>query len=546
MKLHQIGAILFLLVRTTGFGQVDENVIFNSSNLPIVIINTNGLTIVDDPKITADMGIIDNGTARNNVTDPYNAFSGKIGIEIRGSSSQMFPKKQWGIELRDDAGESKEASLLGMPAEEDWVLFAPYNDKTLMRDALAYALGREMGGVYAPRTRYCEVVLNNVYQGVYVLIEKIKRDKNRVDINKLDPDEVSGNNLTGGYIFKIDKSTGGDGEGWASNYPPSHASNQTIYFQYDYPKAENIVDVQKTYIQTQVKAFEDALHGDQFADPALGYAKYIDVNSFIDYFIMQELTKNVDGFRLSTFLYKQRDSDGGKIVLGPIWDFNLGFGNADYCTKGEPKGWANNFNMICPDDYWLIPFWWDRLFTDPAFGTKVASRWATLRAGAFQESAIQNRIDSLTNLLNAESQQRNFKAWKVLGQYVWPNYYVGPTFQDEVTHLKKWVSERLIWMDQNMPLLITAVESEKAKSTVSASPNPFSSDVTIDYELTRPGDVTIRILDALGRTVNHTDIPHSGPGHFAYTWTGSGAQGIYFFNVRQGPKVLGSGKLSRK
>ncbi|HMR57666.1 MAG TPA: CotH kinase family protein, partial [Cyclobacteriaceae bacterium] len=160
-----------------------------SSNLPIVVINTAGATILDDPKIVADMGIIDNGPGqRNSVTDTYNNYSGKIGIEIRGSSSQSFPKKQYSIELRDATGEGVSAPLLGLPPEEDWVLFAPYNDKTLMRDVLAYKIGRDLNR-YAPRTRFCELVLNGNYEGIYVLIEKIKRDNNRVDINKLNPDE---------------------------------------------------------------------------------------------------------------------------------------------------------------------------------------------------------------------------------------------------------------------------------------------------------------------------------------------------------------------
>lgn len=203
------------LVRYSGYAQT-----FTSSNLPIVVINTNGQTILDEPKITVDIGIIDNGIGqRNNLTDPYNNYSGKAAIEIRGSSSQSFPKKQYGVELRDAAGNDVSAPLLGLPPEEDWVLFAPYNDKTLMRDVLAYKIARDQGR-YAPRTRYCELVLNGQYQGIYVLIEKVKRDNNRVDVNKLDPDENSGNDLTGGYIIKIDKETGSGNGGWTSNYTP--------------------------------------------------------------------------------------------------------------------------------------------------------------------------------------------------------------------------------------------------------------------------------------------------------------------------------------
>jgi len=522
----------------------DAVVLLDSSKLPIVVISTNGATIVDDPKITASLGIIDNGPARNHPTDPFK-FTGKIGIEIRGSSSQMFPKKQYGIELQDDAGEGVAASLLGMPEEEDWVLFAPYNDKSLMRDVLAYNLGRQLGG-YSPRARYCELMLNGVYQGVYVLIEKIKRDKNRLDINKLDPDETTGNNLTGGYIIKIDKTTGGTGDGWASSYKPTFGSSQVIYYQYEYPDAGDIVSEQSAYIQSFIRQFEDALNGENFADPATGYAKYIDVDSFVDYLIMQELTRNVDGYRLSTFLYKQRDSDGGKLHMGPIWDFNLGFGNADYCEGGEEEGWALDFNRVCPADTWLIPFWWKKLFMDEAFGAKVAARWASLRSGAFSNNQLHTKIDSVNALLG-EAQVRNFEAWKVLGKYVWPNRYIGNTHAEEVTYLKHWLDLRLAWMDANMPGLITATSEEITAPIVTAVPNPFGESVSIQYQLTQESNVGIRIYDATGRTVTSEMVDHPLPGQYSYRWDATDfAKGIYYYQVRTNTRILGAGKLSRR
>lgn len=477
---------------------------FTSSNLPIVVINTNGQAILDDPKITADMGIIDNGpNVRNNVTDPYNNYNGKIGIEIRGSSSQMFPKKQYGIELRDDQGDDIKASLLGLPEEEDWVLFAPYNDKSLMRDVLAYKLGRDMGR-YAPRTKYCEVVLNGTYQGVYILIEKIKRDKNRVDINKLNPDEISGDALTGGYILKIDKFTGDGGDGWTSHYnPPNRGENQTIFFQYEEPEPEDMVAEQKQYIQKYVQDFENVLTGENFDDPEEGYARYIDVASFIDYFIANEVTKNVDAYRLSTFFYKQRDSDEGKLFMGPIWDYNLGFGNADYCTNGNPEGFALSFNNVCPDDAWLIPFWWNRLFEDEHFHQQVIERWNTLRNGPFQTSKILSDVDSIATVLNEEAQQRNFQQWPVLGEYVWPNYYVGNSFQQEVDWLKNWITQRMTWLDAHIPNLITSVgEKHKSEETsLLVFPIPFNQSLYLQYSTEKPGNLQFEWYDLYGRRV---------------------------------------------
>lgn len=521
---------------------------FSSSNLPIVVINTNGQTIADEPKIIASMGIIDNGSGvRNNVTDPFNNYDGKIGIEIRGSSSQSFPKKQYGVELRDAAGAGISAPLLGMPAEEDWVLFAPYNDKSLMRDALAYKLGRDLGW-YAPRTRFCEVVLNGQYQGIYVLIEKIKRDNNRVDINKLNPDEISGDNLTGGYIIKIDKETGSGNGGWTSQFPPPNRNGtQTIFFQYDYPKATDITSQQKNYIKDFMAAFEGSLNSTTFNDPVTGYTKFIDVNSFIDFYIANEVSKNVDGYRLSTYLHKQKDSDGGKLMMGPIWDFNLGFGNADYCTKGNPEGWVTNFNTLCNGDFWLIPFWWNRLNQDAGYRSKMAARWAELRADKFQTSKILSYIDSVSTVLNAESQQRNFGRWPVLGTYVWPNYYVGSSFQDEVNWLKTWVTNRLNWMDNNMPKVITGTEESISDFTVSAFPNPFEQDITIEYTLTNPGRVTIELFDVMGKSVTTVGESRDHPGTYQLSIpTERFTAGVYYYRANSGNTAPVTGKVVKR
>ncbi|MBK5277845.1 MAG: CotH kinase family protein, partial [Bacteroidia bacterium] len=448
------GIVVLLSLFTSKVSAQDT---FTSTNLPIVTISTNGQTIVDEPKINATIEIIYNGVGiRNNVTD-LPSYSGPMGIEVRGSSSQFFPKKQYGIELWDALGVSIDTSLLGLPKQSDWILFAPYNDKSLLRDPLAYKLGRDLGR-YAPRTKFCELVLNGTYQGIYVLMEKIKRDKNRVDIAKLEPIEIANDDLTGGYIIKLDKSTGSGGDGWTSSFaPPGRSGNQSIFFQYDYPKASTIVTQQKEYIKQYVSAFENALSGENFKDPNQGYAKYIDVNSFIDFFIANEVSKNVDGYRLSTFMYKKKDTDGGKLFMGPIWDFNLGFGNADYCTKGNPEGFVINFNSICAKDFWLIPFWWDRLLQDESFRQQLVARWTSLRADKFQTSRIHTYIDSVTTVLNAESQQRNFQKWPVLGKYVWPNYYIGQSFQEEVDWLKTWITQRMAWLDSSLAGLVTEV-----------------------------------------------------------------------------------------
>ena len=200
--------------------------VFESSNLPIIIINTNGQTIPDDPKITADMGIVYNGVGvRNNVSDPMNHYKGKIGIEIRGQSSQMFPMKSYGLELRDIAGNSQDKALFGLPKESDWVLYAPYTDKTLMRNFLAYTTSREMGH-RAANCSFVEVVVDGHCKGIYVFMEKIKRGSGRVNISKMAAIDISGDEVTGGYIFSLDKQP----NGWFSSYfTPGSKCKKTIF-----------------------------------------------------------------------------------------------------------------------------------------------------------------------------------------------------------------------------------------------------------------------------------------------------------------------------
>jgi hypothetical protein len=420
------------------FGQVN----FTTSNLPIVVINTNGQTILDDPRIVCDMGIIDNGFGTiNSINDPFNDYNGKISIEYRGSSSQSFPKKPYALETQDINGNNNNVSLLGMPVENDWILYAPYSDKALMRNFLTFDLGRKMGH-YAPRTVYCELVINGDYKGIYILMEKIKRDKDRVDIAKLDSDDLAGDSLTGGYIIKVDKYTGTGGVDWLSDFP--NISGGSLYIQYHYPEATALQPQQLNYIEEYVDSFEYALNGLNFADTSIGYAKYIDINSFIDFYIINEISKNIDGYRLSTYMHKDKQSKGGKLTMGPFWDFNLAFGNADYCNGGITSGWEVNGG--CGGNN---PFWFERLLDDTIYENKLKCRWEYLREKSFHQDSIFNFIDSMALYLN-DAQQRNFQQWPTLGTYVWPNFYVGNSYQDELNFFKTWIGDRLLWIDNNL------------------------------------------------------------------------------------------------
>jgi hypothetical protein len=299
---------------------------FSSSNLPIIVIDTDGKTILNNPRIIAKMGVIDNAGKRNFLTDPLNNYDGLISIEIRGSSGQWqnWPKKQYGFETCDSLGNNRNVALLGLPSENDWILYPPYSDKSLIRNILAYRFARDMGR-YATRTRFCELVLNGDYRGVYVLLEKIKRDKRRVDIPELQPDEISGDKLTGGYIIKADRSAGEDNAGWNSLFS-LNPFGQKVQYLYHYPKPGDITTEQQDYIKNYINSFETLMSQ---SDWKLHYQEFFDVDAFVDFWIVNELTKNVDFLSFSAFFYKDKDSKDKRLKMGPVWDFNLGFGNVN-------------------------------------------------------------------------------------------------------------------------------------------------------------------------------------------------------------------------
>ena len=342
---------------------------FESTNLPLVLIDTRSLPIPDEPKLHARIKIMEHSDGtRNFVTDSVQYDWQAVGIEQRGSSSGNFPKKSYGFEFQNPAGDDTSFAVLGMPAQSDWILSANFSDKSFMRNTFAYDLARKMGW-YASRTRYVEVVLNDEYQGIYVVMEKIKRDANRVNISKLKPTDISGTNVTGGYIVKIDKSTGNDNQGFDSQYAPEHnGQGQKIRFLFDYPKAVDLAPEQAGYIEAYIDSFENALHSTDFLSPVNGYKRYVNLPSFVDYFILNEWSKNTDGYRISTYLTKPKiTQEGGKLIIGPAWDYDLGWRNADYCNGDLISGWSYKFGDVCPDDGYQPPDWWKIFQTDPVF-----------------------------------------------------------------------------------------------------------------------------------------------------------------------------------
>lgn len=493
MKLKKLYPILFYLF-TSG---VNAQVQLSSTNLPIVKINTEGRTIGDN-QIMSKMQIIHNErTGINAPSDPPNVYNGNIGINHRGSTSRSFPKKPFKIEIKNNLGEDDEAALLGMPKEEDWVLNASYNDKTLIRDGLTYILaGKFME--FAPKVRYVELMINDQYEGVYLLTENIKRGKSRVAVKKMESTDISGDNVTGGYIIKLDKTTGSNsGKGWFSRYKPFPGATQNVFFQYEYPKANNILPPQEKYIQEFMHAFEGALISPEYTDPEVGYRKYIDPKTFIDFIIVNELSKNPDGYRLSTFMYKDRNSVNGKLKMGPVWDFNLGLGNVDYCTQGDPRGLVyKDFNKVCPGDGWVVHYWWERLMSDPKFSDELKKRWHQLRSSHLSLDNIYDNIDSLTTYIN-EAQKRNFQKWPILNTYVWPNYFVGRNYDIEIDWLKSWLRDRLDFLDSEWKYN-SANEEVVEQQIRLLSSNPTFGNIIMEIPESFDRDISINIFNNIG------------------------------------------------
>ncbi|MFI5203921.1 MAG: CotH kinase family protein [Flavobacteriales bacterium] len=511
--------------------------VFNSSNLPIVVINTQGQNIPDEPKIMVDMGIIYNGAgAINYLSDPFNHYNGKIGIEIRGSSSAWFPKKPYGFETWNAQGVDTSVSLLGMPYESDWILNANYSDKSLLNNHLAYKLSND-AGMYAPRTQFVEMVMDGQYMGVYVLMEKIKKDANRVNIATLLPGDTLGPELTGGYIIKIDKTTGNGGGGWTSNYPPlANGGGQTIYYQYEYPSDLEIQPNQADYIQQYVDDFESALNSQPLYNTATGWRAYADEFSFIKYFILNEISKNVDGYRISTYLYKHKITWWEKLFIGPPWDYDLGFGNANYCDGSVFSGWAWEFGNVCPGDGLQIPFWWEKFAQDTIFQNNLKCVYTEMRQTSLNNTTLFNYIDSIAGYLD-ESQTRNFMKWPILGTYVWPNPAPFPgSYVGEIAELKNWLMNRMAWLDANLTGTCTnlsVTQTAEEKQYITASPNPFENQFQLSFLNFKSEDAVYELRNINGQLIE-TDNFNLTTGNtlFSLPRNNTLVPGLYVLTIR--------------
>ncbi|MBE9464510.1 CotH kinase family protein [Dyadobacter subterraneus] len=405
---------------------------FTDSNLPIVLINTDGgASIVDDPKIGASMKIIYRGAGqRNYVSDQTNAaylnYNGRIAIEIRGSFSQTAPKKAYGFETRkDDNVSNRNVSLLDMPSENDWILNGLAFDPTLLHDYIANNLSRNIGQ-YATRTVFCEVVLNGAYNGIYLLQEKIKQDDNRVNITEMLTTDNASPNVTGGYIIKADKTTGGDPVAFTMS-----SNTQTVEFIHDTPEPAVITSQQKAYIESVFRNLETQSSANN-ASKVNGFPSIIDIPSFIDYMLINEISSCVDAYQYSTYFHQDR---GGKLRAGPVWDFNFAFGLVkEVDGRSGISEWQ--FNNGTNEG----PKFFKQIFNNPDYRCYIAKRWNELiqPGQPLNIDLLDSWIDSLAALLT-ESEVRENQKWNTINN-----------FPNQISFLKSFIRARSTWITANI------------------------------------------------------------------------------------------------
>jgi hypothetical protein len=479
-------------------------------DLPIVFVDTKQKCLDKNgtEKIPATMRVLDGKT--NNVADSAKGTLYDIGIKVRGQSSAMFPKPGYSVEVRDEKGEGKDVSMFNLPPADDWVFHGPYVDKSLLRNALAYWLFRQAGR-YAPRTKHFDLYINGVYRGVYVMVEKIKRGKYRVNVSKLKETDIAGDSLTGGYIWAFDKvgtNTGGGGSNnqggiQAEGFNTSDGLNVIMH----YPKKANLQKQQEEYLKKYLNDLEGLFKN---GGSGKGYDKYVDVGSAVDYVLHQEVTNNADSYWCSFFLHKPKDKGGkngkefkeGKVTLGPPWDFNLAMSNGSQPENGGGQGggggmwggggWGGGFGGgfgSSGTTGWQIensskagggmmggsalkaPNWLLKMWKDNDYQKELKERWAELRSGVWHTKTLDLYLDSMkTYLKNAAD--RNFKRWPNLGKASGQNDadpepmkycnnssggfgmamggYNATTWDGEVEHLRKKMKERMQWMDEQL------------------------------------------------------------------------------------------------
>lgn len=434
--------ILSFIVVAKIMAPKEEEVKLKNGELPVIVIDTNGQELERYNEINAEMKVYENNHI-NNFKGTKPTLKTDIFINIRGNSSAEMPKKQYGIKLITSKEKERKESMLGLPKDNNWVLNGPYMDKSLIRNHLVYKTANNIMG-YAPRTKYCEVYLNTSgekeiedmhYIGVYVLIEKIKAGTSRVNLSK--PinylDETS-------YIVLRDYAK--EHDTLLDTYSKTlmiegsgRYSNQLIC---DYPKGTKLTEEKLDYINKDMDEIEKSMFRKSFKDPNLGYRNYIDVESFAQFIIINEFFRNIDGAARSAYFHKEID---GKLKAGPVWDFNLSMGNAEFSNAKTVDGF----------EIGIMP-WYEQLIKDEYFVNEIIKEYKKLRKTYLKEENLFNEIDKIVNELGA-AVDRNFERWPlVYEKNVYPNPSNPETknHEEEIKQMKKFISDRAKWMDENI------------------------------------------------------------------------------------------------
>ena len=480
-----------MCARTEAHGQTAT-----TDDLPTLSVATGGAVIVDEPKVDVRLA------AR--YPDGTSGYGDPAGIEIRGRSSQAFPKKSYGLELRGVDGRDSSAALLGLPPDDDWVLHGPYADRALLRNALSYATARATGR-YAPRTRYCHLEIDGAYQGVYLLTERVQPAPHKVDIT---PARASAAPDRGDYLFEVDFEREGSASGWVSPHAGPRDGDYRFKYQYVRPRAGEITAPQARYLEGWVSDLEAALLNDTDFD----LEDLLDLDAWIDYVLVNELVFDVDAYNGSTFLVKR---GGGRLAPGPVWDHNFAWGNADFAW-GDPDvcertaGFAIDSRQTCVTK--LVPVIFGEVWRRPEVRRRAARQWAELRRGAFGPG-LDARLDSLVSVL-VGAQDRNFTRWPIHGRYLWPNEFVGETWRGDVAYLASWIERRRSWLDGAFAALdgeLSPGDHHEDTLAWRLAPNPASGSsgavIAFDHPLRSP--VSLEILDPSGRTVRSRTV--TGP-----------------------------------
>lgn len=393
-----------------------------SSHLPIVIIHADGAEIPGtDPQDTADLlcdySIIFDPDGRNR-SDDIPDQHGSMAISVRGNSSRIFVKKQYGMKLLDAAGMSEDAALLDLPAESNWVLNGSYIDHSMIRNYLMYNLCAKMKTGYVPRCRMCEVMVTDAagiprYQGVYTLIEKIKVSEERLNLTEYDPRYPQSS-----FLVQMNSHT--------DKLQINHLKPDSIRaypLDLEYPDVEDVTPESLHYIESRLLEFEKALYDATFTGDWTDVESLIDIDSFVDYYLINEFFQNYDAGTRSTYFYADL---GGRIHIGPVWDFD---------------GTFNNFALMDLDSNLMemkYSMFFSYLVQSPGFMQKCVLRYGELRGGLFSDEALIRSIDETAAYLGSAA-VRNADRWYQDG---------GESFRTDIRKMKEFVVTRGGWMDE--------------------------------------------------------------------------------------------------